>query len=52
LVNQSGDWAPVYFNMFEGKSSSAAEFLEKQLSSGRLSESTLEQLLKRIGERP
>lgn len=47
-VTSSGDWTPPYFNMWEGKATSALEWTRAAAESGKLADSSLDLLLKLI----
>ena len=48
LVLGGGDWTPAYFNMWEGRSSSAMEWVRSQATSGKLADSALDVILTKI----
>lgn len=48
-VTAAGDWTPPYFNMWEGRASSALQWAQAAASNGKLSDSTLDLVLSRLG---
>jgi len=49
-VTLSGDWTPAYFNLWEGKSTSALGWVRSMAERGKLSASSLDVLLARMGQ--
>jgi hypothetical protein len=48
-VTSSGDWTPPYFNMWEGRAATALEWAQNAAANGKLSDSTLDLVLGKLG---
>jgi hypothetical protein len=49
LVMNSGDWTPIYFNLWDGRSNSALSWAVDKAESGKLTDSSLDSILAKIG---
>lgn len=47
-VTSSGDWTPPYFNMWEGRATTALEWMQKMVAAGKLSDGVLDVILRRL----
>lgn len=47
-VTSSGDWAPPYFNMWEGRADNAHQWIRSAREKGKLSDSALDTILARM----
>jgi hypothetical protein len=50
MVTSSGAWSPPYFNMWEGRATSALEWTQNAAVSGKLSDNTLDAILGKLGK--
>lgn len=48
MVTSSGDWTPPYFNMWEGRVITAFEWVVTAAANGKLSDGTLDAILRRL----
>ena len=48
LVTSNGDWTPPYFNMWEGRATSALQWAQAAAANGKLSDSTLDLVLGKL----
>lgn len=48
MVTSSGDWTPPYFNMWEGRATTALGWAQATAANGKLSDSTLDAILGRL----
>jgi hypothetical protein len=48
MVTSSGDWTPPYFNMWEGRATTALGWAQAAAANGKLSDSTLDAILGRL----
>lgn len=49
MVTSSSDWTPPYFNMWEGRATSALQWAQAAAANGKLSDSTLDAILGKLG---